>query len=984
MAERDLVKLTWYFSRKKKVFLIRFRKSRFDKQCIYQPTPLDLDTILANDTKKGAKLAAFQVAGANLWTCGCVDYPKMPRVRQGVHDKCVKLIESFYRANPEMPSAFSIPRDRDWRVMEHLFLCGPYANQYRRKRALMKSYPETEDDQAGEPKEPVQPLETQKASQDEPIDRKAAIGLLVDELCSWHLRVADHSDRRASCQLALMIKDYNSKNESIELSFDEKSAIVSAALRRYQLYQIGNDTVKTEELTNNRFIAFNDWKRSSLAHALYSSIFKLDLRPLRAYVLENAMKTVRVDTALKYFLYIIILYLVWPRIRQYLWYPFRPKSWASQYRKRRRSSVWPFLKIIMSVVGSIGFLNLVFQAYTRWRAPNSSTKRKKRKTNQCKDWVDLDYSDEDEDDTDTKRKNWKLHLQRSVTLAEQNHTAPGMTVSVCSRRKDSEMADVADDAEIRRTRKTVICQPKIGALLWGVGFRGLPAQVPRSCECNEYLMLRQRVTRYLTGKAPKPGFTSKWKKVPMPSVGRYLGDEWREHLLPSKRELYDSFREDQISKYTAVMHKSFVKVECNLKTPSKIDPRAIQGTYPLCNAQTGPAVYSFTKQFVKFVNSYSHDTLRYLCPYGFNEEQMSAAIMERLDFEPKCYVEADGKRMDASIAPEINDFMHDLIVPYAANQPLFSMCFKGNRHVVGRTRHGIKYSVGHGLCSGVQWTTINHCVFMWIAAYLHAPDFRILFCNKGDDVWIASSADLETTSAWLFNLEHELREWGLIITKKIVTKPYHSEFLAMRPLFTNGNLYWIPKIGRFLPKLCWAAYPRKCVDHLDRAYSVAQGLRHLRNVPFIGPVVDCLAEVGVHNAKSEINLSEEWKYKSLGSYLPEEEVEAAKQAICDFYEIDATDIENFAEDVERIRGIPYVLDSPVINKLVEKDLGAYDVPDTFIGRIPLRHRGDNTEPSNLFSKGYPFLRKCRNLICLPRYIFPPVPALRSTVLWTRV
>jgi hypothetical protein len=526
-------------------------------------------------------------------------------------------------------------------------------------------------------------------------------------------------------------------------------------------------------------------------------------------------------------------------------------------------------------------------------------------------------------------RTWSKHRYALEEQIAAGQYPLGGTVAFCPQGRERKIATgVSDGSSVRGVVSEKPCDPRLGCILWGVGYSGIRPFTAMSCRHNEFEAITGRVTNRigLTGALVYTNVVSVFSNAPLPPqwAFTYLWDAWWQHLEPAKRKLYKRGEDDMFDAYNFGLHKMFVKRENNLKLYQEFCARAIQGCTPVANLIVGPVVYSYTKTFVKFVNQYKHETISFLCPYGYSDTKLAAAILGRVKFPVRCFVEADGKRMDSTQEPVVNHCLTAELkraFPGLRDTP-WDAIMAANIPLWGRTRPTkfsgpMYYSASHGLGSGVQWTTINHCLFMWCLVHYCPPPFKVLFCNKGDDVWIASSARLETTRVWFQKYERLCNQCGLVLTKNLVAHDFQSEFLAMRPIITPDGVAMVPKLGRFLPKLGWSAHPFKVFSHTARAKSVADGLKHLMHIPVISDVIRCYARLG----DGTEDLGSDWEYKSVGGVAGRVSESEYYDRFLITYGLTRHDIAKFSELIANVEHLPCVVESSLMESVLKVDMG---------------------------------------------------------------
>jgi hypothetical protein len=538
------------------------------------------------------------------------------------------------------------------------------------------------------------------------------------------------------------------------------------------------------------------------------------------------------------------------------------------------------------------------------------------------------------------RKAFNLYKQLCFDRARQKLPLPdGAWPAICFRNPRPEIPEPHPGCSAKCKNWEYKCDGLVGNILWGIGFASIVPYVVTNCRHTQYRAVQYRVLYW-----PSPCTVDVYEAVmtarsqllvPWFPPTTFDFDAWYYHLKPRQRILYGGWIIEPLTFRFMAMHKAFTKRENYLKDLSKIKPRLIQGCFRIPNWFTGPAVYGFTKDFVQFVNEHPY----YECPYSKSVDEFTSSLHKKLNFGVKCYVELDGERMDAAIPPEFNKLLRVLLRPYTSGSAGSDQVLAHNFHISGFTQKGVKYYANHGLCSGVQWTTINHCVYMWLALHVHGlPSFDFLFCNKGDDVWIASGASSEVTAKWLDSFRKFLLTWGLTVTCAIRNSAFASEFLAMRPYWAGDDLYWCIKLGRILPKLCFSAIPGKVISPREHAYAVAEGFKHLVNVPIMGAFVNALARNGVKGKTTIFDVFEDFEFKMRGSTIPAHHYSILVKEMVTLYSITPQDIKVLETELNAVNTIPVVVDAREIMLDISKvDVGLTEVRLSPPRNINYRH-----------------------------------------------
>jgi hypothetical protein len=399
-------------------------------------------------------------------------------------------------------------------------------------------------------------------------------------------------------------------------------------------------------------------------------------------------------------------------------------------------------------------------------------------------------------------------------------------------------------------------------------------------------------------------------------VGDIDREAWSKALRPAQRALYHDWAREGFTRKEMEEKKCFCKAENYIKPRHAIKPRMIHGTHAISNFLAGPTISAHSKRLEKHVNQ-SQD---WYLPYTASPDRMTQDVEDRLDFEPIYYIEMDGTRMDAAINPTFNDCLQRFIPHEEGSDAIM----KYNKKLVGRTRHGVKFTSYHGLATGVQHTAFNHSLYMWMSWRTWRDrsglEGQVLCLNKGDDLLILVGTINMPVENLARGFAAFLEEGGLTCTQDIRKSMFSSEFLSMRPYRTrDGRLQWVPKLGRLLPKLCWAASVHRVKSPATHAYLISQGFKNLWNVPIAGAFMAALARCSEEDSRDLIDLDSSWAYKMVGTGGHDRQ--ALLFEFQELYGCTVGEIEDLEAELDRVDTLPFVLENRLMEKFTFVDLG---------------------------------------------------------------
>jgi len=487
--------------------------------------------------------------------------------------------------------------------------------------------------------------------------------------------------------------------------------------------------------------------------------------------------------------------------------------------------------------------------------------------------------------------------------------------------------------------KEMICNPSIGSVLTGVGFSGWVPRVCRSCAHNEYAAITGRVTLLTPKPTTYVNDMARMHLLPPPGRVAIAFRAWFDALEGPKQRLYARAYEDAPQNWVrATAHKLFVKRENVIRGHDShpktltLTPRAIQTSTPQSNLELGPTVSSYAKALEEINDD------DYCFAYTLSPQKLADAFEARVAvMKDPIFVSMDDIKADASTSNRGVDHVADCLDATGCQKGT-STFIRNTKKVKGRSRHGIKYVADKGTPSGQQNTTLNHSQInrsMW-KKYRGLPrgswlvEFKAFIGNKSDDNWIV----FENHHNWRQNLDDFIAfrlECGVSVTVTASKHIFASEFLSLRIYRDSIGAFCAPKIGRTMSKLFWSCYPNRIADPMDHVATVCYGLRHLADVPILGPLLQRCFDLS-YGAKTTASIDPD-KYSHFweDAYIRRDTM---LKAFVEMYDTTYAEILQVEKELTAITTLPFVYTHPLIDKIIAIDLGYLHNPLNILDDAP--------------------------------------------------
>ena len=438
----------------------------------------------------------------------------------------------------------------------------------------------------------------------------------------------------------------------------------------------------------------------------------------------------------------------------------------------------------------------------------------------------------------SKNKNNKTKQKAELDLTSGSR----VYADVCC--DDYDMKAVPTQSEFKVRWGPPACEPRHGVrIAWGLK-RIIPT-VFRNCHHNEKISLCGRVGKDL------PVHSSESRVQIAKRAWRLLGvcvlpwvfyhvqpgrkpvrfDVWLKHLPARRRDLFIKIRSVRDGlQYVYMRAASFIKREnankdrCN---PVFKDPRMIQGCPPELTAYVGPwlsKLATMVKRAFKPVHWLAAEIYQgkhIFYTSGSDAEQVGDAFGKAIALmqsmcepgETVCFVLDDQSRFDLHLI--VGAFLLAGVI-YAILLPRWvANILKRTAKMKGRTAKGTRYTVPYTMQSGWPDTAVLDTIFnLLMKAGLHGIGRRWVSIICGDDsvtVTIRSEVDALGGRNGIIAYYDRL---GMEAKVQIVDDPLDVDFCSGRFAPREGTYVLVPKIGRFLAKICADRTDRKEDDQL--------------------------------------------------------------------------------------------------------------------------------------------------------------------------
>lgn len=280
-----------------------------------------------------------------------------------------------------------------------------------------------------------------------------------------------------------------------------------------------------------------------------------------------------------------------------------------------------------------------------------------------------------------------------------------------------------------------------------------PIDVHASCDCNEYISLRNRVL--MECPPTRPSFEREARSLAH-RIGTWVGrhdpadGEWIEKYSGRKRRVYQEAREsltlEPLSRRDYSV-KSFVKPE-KITDPTR-DPRTIQARGPRYGVALGNYLKPLEHRLYRVTGSRN---LRKWLPEGrliakgLDMVQRAELIVQRMD-EFGCCLGIDASRFDAHVTTAMLSVEHSIYLRAHNGDKHLERMLQAQLVNRGITGSGIRYKCPGGRMSGDMNTALGNCMIVIITVAIAMRRLGLttkqwsMLCD-GDDTLIFVKPDL--------------------------------------------------------------------------------------------------------------------------------------------------------------------------------------------------------------------------------------------------
>jgi len=531
------------------------------------------------------------------------------------------------------------------------------------------------------------------------------------------------------------------------------------------------------------------------------------------------------------------------------------------------------------------------------------------------------------------------------------------------------------------------CPPAFGNALVGIGVANFVPKIAKSCVHNEYIALRERVTKEVV--QPKPKYwshLSEYRKQNPTRFGlpekipilEYDEDEWLDKQEPAKRLRYAKGRVLEVLK-KRTRHELFVKRENTLKGDTSkswvFNPRAIQTVMPSVMLNEGPFISSFSK----FIGELDKEISNNAWAYAWKGDDLDKWFDNQVSrFNDPVAMSIDLERMDSSHSSDSGaSFAEDLKIFFAPGHVVRT--YEEGLMIHGVTSNGIKYTAFFKLASGNPETSAKNgmtckkvntygawklfdlvihtqnvmSIENYVPKHEHQADddtplsvlkHRLFTENRSfgfnvatnsvDNLFRHSSvtqgddnyvmAERATAMCVLTNLHNHFLSAGFRLTVTVHENIECAEFISSRFVSYAGGHAIAPKPFRQLAKVFWC-HDNAAIDPMGHARAVATSIMHLAVMPVLGTAILKVLE-----------LTEGVPFKTMEDYVKYHPHSMSKLKRSDFvehyrivYGITLEEILEIEELIKSIKTLPASIQHPKLTHCINVDLGLAKAEETF-------------------------------------------------------
>ncbi len=513
------------------------------------------------------------------------------------------------------------------------------------------------------------------------------------------------------------------------------------------------------------------------------------------------------------------------------------------------------------------------------------------------------------------------------------------------------------------------CSTGFGAKLLGFGVQGVLPTVPRSCQHNEELAIKNRMSlenrelivlpdRVIVKEVEWKDVSKVFKELPtlhplykfQSPVRAWPFEKWLDStpLAASRKEMLRKARLSLRHKGTRyrgheatkmASREAFAKIEKLVGNPEAC-PRLIQGASPEYQVATGPITKSLSQ---RLKDTWTRDNIIWYTS-GARPSDLGKFVEQILDMPPVeggyVFVEGDFGRYDGTQSKGSLTFELEWYEAAKIGEAKLNT-IKQQWHTRGVTKNGVVYVCVYKRNSGDGNTSCGNSITnggVMIYAFTEtqkAVDFmkklqsstnieRTLsdFCLNYIRIMVLGDDNLSIVPALMLDIvasENLLVERGLRPEIKVSRDYQEVEFCSGRFYPSSMGIRWGPKIGRFLAKTGWALKPYGEKKSKQWLKGVSLGMRiDCAHIPVIRNCLEKMYQVA--GKAKPMNDRELKKYRWY-----EHDLEAAQSTeetysmIAKLYDCTIADIRELEDLIDQTASLPHVINHPLALRMIQVD-----------------------------------------------------------------
>lgn len=537
--------------------------------------------------------------------------------------------------------------------------------------------------------------------------------------------------------------------------------------------------------------------------------------------------------------------------------------------------------------------------------------------------------------------------------------------NVCCKGIPTEKQQVGSKVTIKEPRD---CNTGFGAKLLAFGVHGVLPTVPRGCQHNDELAIKNRMSLENREEVhSSDGIVMRevdWSKVssvfarlpylhplhkfPNP-VRAWPFEKWLDStpLAASRKEMLRKTRlslRHKSAKTTGpeatriATRDAFTKIEKLLGNPEAC-PRLIQGATAEYQVATGPITKSLSQ---RLKDTWTSDNVIWYTS-GARPSGLGKFVQQLLDMPPidggYVFVEGDFGRYDGTQSKgsltfelewyemakigkaKLDTLRHQWYTRGVTKNGVVYACFYKRNSGDGNTSCG--NSITNGGVMIYAFTSTNKAIaFINKQIPVISEDNLAAFCQEYIRIMVLGDDNLSIVPRKMLDIgrsEQLLEKCGLRPEIKVSEDYQEIEFCSGRFYPSSLGIRWGPKIGRFIAKTGWALKPYGVKKTKQWLKGVSLGMRvDCAHIPIISNCLNKMYQVA--GEAKPLSDSEMRKYRW---YEHDEEAAAATEEtyamVAKLYDCTIADIKELEDLIDSVSNLPFVINHPLALRMVQVD-----------------------------------------------------------------